>query len=285
MHPILRNALPEDAQAAGTIVYSAFKAIAERHGFPPDFPNPELAIGLVDQLIARSDVHSVVAEVDGRVAGSNFLWEDGAIAGVGPITVDPLMQNSGVGRRLMEAVIERSRTAGIASVRLVQAGYHMRSLALYARLGFAVREPLSLLQGKALGLRIEDRRVRLATEADLEAANALCRRVHGLERANELCTAVAQGAASVVERDGRLSGYTTGIGFFGHSVGETTEDLAALIGAAPSFPGLGFFVPTRNAELLRWCLQQGLHMVQPMTLMTMGPYSEPTGAFMPSVLF
>jgi uncharacterized SAM-binding protein YcdF (DUF218 family) len=58
----------------------------------------------------------------------------------------------------MEAVIERSRVQGIGAVRLVQAGYHMRSLALYASLGFVVREPLSVFQGKALGLRIEDRR-------------------------------------------------------------------------------------------------------------------------------
>jgi hypothetical protein len=53
MNPILRKASPEDAQAAGTIVYDAFKTIAEYHGFPPDFPSPEVAIGLVNHLIAR----------------------------------------------------------------------------------------------------------------------------------------------------------------------------------------------------------------------------------------
>lgn len=285
MNPTLHQLSPQDAQAAGTIVYTAFKTIAERHAFPPDFPSPEAAIGLVDHLMTRPDVHCVVAKADGRVVGSNFLWEDEAVAGVGPITVDPAVQNSRIGRRLMEAVIERAREQGIDSVRLVQGGYHMRSMALYARLGFVVREPLTLMQGAALRLRIEDRLVRAATEADLATANALCRRVHGHTRARELRAAVAQGNASVVERSGRLCGYTTGIGFFGHSVGESTEDLMALIGAAPSFAGLGFFVPLRNADLLRWCLDQGLRMVQPMTLMTMGPYSEPTGAFMPSVLY
>jgi hypothetical protein len=33
------------------------------------------------------------------VVGSNFLWEGDAIAGVGPITVDPAAQNGSVGRR------------------------------------------------------------------------------------------------------------------------------------------------------------------------------------------
>ena len=141
------------------------------------------------------------------------------------------------------------------------------------------------MQGPALHLRVEGNAVRVATEADLDAANALCQRVHGHTRAGELRVALAQGAASVVERDGRLTGYTTGIGFFGHAVGETTQDVQALIGAADAFAGPGFLVPTRDAALMRWCLQSGLRIVQPMTLMTMGPYTEPRGTFLPSILY
>jgi hypothetical protein len=85
--------------------------------------------------------------------------------------------------------------------------------------------------------------------------------------------------------DGRVRGYTTGVGFFGHSVGETTADLMALIGAAATFPGPGFLVPTRNAESLRRCLRHGLRIVQPMMLMSSGRYDEPSGAFLPSILY
>jgi hypothetical protein len=89
----------------------------------------------------------------------------------------------------------------------------------------------------------------------------------------------------LVEREGRITGYTSQIAFFGHAVAETNEDLAALIAAAPEFPGPGFLVPTRNAELLRWCLGQGLRVVQPITLMSRGTYSEPRGAWLPSILY
>jgi hypothetical protein len=58
-----------------------------------------------------------------------------------------------------------------------------------------------------------------------------------------------------------------------------------LIGAAPAFAGPGFFVPTRNGELMRWCLNEGLRIVQPMTLMTIGLYNEPVGAYLPSVFY
>jgi predicted N-acetyltransferase YhbS len=285
MESILRPAARGDAATAGAICYAAFKAIAEQHAFPPDFPTPEAGIGLVDELLARKDVYAVIAEAGGRVVGSNFLWEDESVAGVGPITVDPAAQNRRVGRKLMGAVLGRARDRGIAGVRLVQAAYHTRSLSLYTKLGFDAREPLSVMQGTALGLHVEGHAVRAATAADLEAADALYRRVHGHARGVELRAALRQGTVRVVERDGRLTGYTTGIGFLGHAVGETTADLQALIGAAPDFAGPGFLAPTRNAELMRWCLEHGLRIVQPMTLMTRGPYQEPRGAFLPSVLY
>ena len=58
----------------------------------------------------------------------------------------------------------------------------------------------------------------------------------------------------------------------------------ALIGAAPGFPG-GFLLPTRNSELFRWCLENGLRLVHQMTLMTIGLYNEPAGRYLPSVLY
>jgi GNAT superfamily N-acetyltransferase len=281
----LRPASPDDAGPAGTICYEAFKAIAEQHRFPPDFPTPAVAIGLMDHLLSRADIHAVIAEVDGRVVGSNFLWEGGPVAGVGPITVAPGVQNGAIGRRLMEAVLERARRQEISAVRLVQAGYHMRSLSLYAKLGFVAREPLACLQGQPLGMTIDGHAVRAASEADLDAANAVIRSVHGHDRSDEVRAAILQGTATVVERHGRITGYATDIGFFGHAVGETTEDVEALIAAATSFSGPGFMVPTRNAVLFRWCLEHGLRAVQPMTLMTLGRYDEPRGAFLPSILF
>ena len=60
----LRVGEPEDAETCGSICYEAFKAIAEEHNFPPDH-SPEMASGLITSLLSRSDIYSVVAEVDG----------------------------------------------------------------------------------------------------------------------------------------------------------------------------------------------------------------------------
>ena len=94
------------------------------------------------------------------------------------------------------------------------------------------------------------------------------------------------GTATVVEHLGRITGYASDIAFFSHAVGETNQDLIALIAAAQDFSSKGgFILPTRNGELFRWCLQNGLRLVHQMTLMTIGLYNEPAGAYLPSVLY
>jgi hypothetical protein len=182
-------------------------------------------------------------------------------------------------------VIQRGRDRQYPGIRLVQSAYHNRSLSLYTKLGFDAREPLSNMQGSALGIEIPGHAVRKATAADLEACNTLCFNVHGHSRSVEVADAIDRGTATVVEHEGRISGYSTMLAFFGHTVCETNQDLKALIGAATEFHGSGFLLPTRNGEVMRWCLEHGLRVVQPLTLMSLGLYNEPRGAFMPSILY
>src|SRR6516165_8059472 len=135
---IVRRAAKEDAPVCGRICFDAFCAINQKHSFPPDFPSPDIPTGVLTMMFTHPSFYSVVAERDGRVVGSNCLDERSIVVGVGPITVDPAVQNLGVGRMLMEAVMDRARTINAPGVRLVQAAFHNRSLSLYTNLGFDV---------------------------------------------------------------------------------------------------------------------------------------------------
>jgi GNAT superfamily N-acetyltransferase len=150
----IRRANPEDAPECGRVCFDAFYKISTNHGFPCHFPSPEVAVGLLSMMFSHPGFYCVVAESDECVVGSNCLDERSAIAGLGPITVDPRMQDRGVGRKLMEAVLVRARERNSPGVRLLQSTFHNRSLTLYSRLGFDARELVSVMQGPPLRKRI-----------------------------------------------------------------------------------------------------------------------------------
>jgi GNAT superfamily N-acetyltransferase len=282
---VIRRAFPADAEACGKIAFEAFRKLATDHNFPPDFPSHEIVIGLLSMMFSHPGFFCVVAEQNGKPIGSNCMDERTPIAGVGPITVDPGVQNRAAGRQLMHAVMARATERKFAGIRLVQAAYHNRSLSLYAKLGFVAREPLACMQGPAIQKTPPGYSVRSARAEDLAACNDLCSQVHGHNRSGELTDAIQAGTAVVAEASGRVRAYATALAFFGHTVGHTNEDIEALIATAKEFQGPGLLVPIRNAELFRWCLEHGLRLVQSMTLMTIGLYNEPAGAYLPSSLF
>jgi hypothetical protein len=71
-------------------------------------------------------------------------------------------------------------------VRLLQTAYHNRSLALYANLGFQIRETISIMLGKPIRDDILGRIVRPATEFDVETCDAICEGVYGHDRDGEV---------------------------------------------------------------------------------------------------
>lgn len=183
-------------------------------------------------------------------------------------------------------VLERSKRKNYPAVRLLQASYHNRSLALYATLGFETREPVSTMQGKPIRDDIPGKSVRTATGSDVESCNAICKAVHGHDRDGELRDSIREGSARVVLQGGKITGYTSGLTYFNHSVALTNDDLKALISSTTdNYGGPGILVPTRNTQLFRWCLDNGLRLVHQLTLMTIGLYNEPTGSYMPSILY
>lgn len=285
MNIALRTATLNDKMHCGQICFNAFQAIANQHQFPSEFPDINNTLAGISSLIANEGFYGVVAEQNGRIIGSNFLDIRGIIAGVGPISIAPEAQNSGLGRLLMHAVIEYGLSQNKAGIRLNTASHHGRSLSLYTKMGFKIQTPMMILQGPQIKASFPHHHVRKAMHSDLQTTSDLCKTIHGHERMQEVLDAIAQEEAIVVEREGRITGYSTGVSFFGHSVGETNSDIKALIAATPEYKGAGFLLPATNFELLNWCLEHGLKIVISMNYMTIGLYNNPQGAYLPSVLY
>jgi len=281
----LREVEPGDVEACAQICFDAFGGFHDNHRFPRDFPVLEAAAGIMGMWVPHPSIWGVVAEIDGRIVGSNFLDERDPIRGVGPITVDPEGQDAGVGRKLMCAVLERGE--GAPGIRLLQDAFNMRSLALYESLGFDVKEPVAVMTGKPRSGPVQGVEVRPLEGADLDECASLSKQVHGFQRTNELRDALQAFDPFVAVREGRLVAYASAVTFWpmNHGVSESEDDMKALLrgaSAAVEEP-LALLVPLRNG-LFRWALGEGLRLVKPMNLMATGEYQPPRASWFPSVV-
>lgn len=283
----LRPATLQDIEPCGQILFEAFDTIAKTHQFPADFPSLDIAKLVVKDCIESPTIFAIVAEKNGQLVGSNFLHKYEPIYGIGPISVAPWVQQAGIGKQLMQAVIEEGRNA--MGIGLIQDAFNLVSMSLYTSLGFDLKEPLLLMKGKPKDKPLNDIRVRPLTLNDLEDCAMLCQKVYGFDRTQALVNALDHDSAFVAQRNGQIVAYTASITFWpaNHSVALNDEDLSALLlGAAELCDDpLSFLLPTRRSNFFRWCLQQGFRAVNPRNLMAYGAYETPQGSYLPSVFY
>ena len=281
-------ARPEHVSELGRICYEAFKDISDRHGFPTDFTSVRFARMVIGSLVKREDYYGVAALADGQPAGSTFLLGADEVGGVGPVTVEVSEQGNGIGRALMQNVLEHARQAGLERVRLMQDSFNLSSLSLYASVGFDVKEPVAMMQPPADPPAAGDGSVRPAGEDDLPAIEEMSKRIYRVNRRNEVA-ADLRGPFKpwLRERGGRATGYFV-LGIAGHGVAETEDDAFALVmhAASQTPPEYGrFFCPLTEGSLYRRFLAAGCRAIKVMNLMALGPYEPPDGVWLPSVIY
>jgi hypothetical protein len=159
----------------------------------------------------------------------------------------------------------------------------MRSLALYSSLGFDTKEPVAYIE---LNASLDaDANFRAATTADFDAMDALCREIYGVSRRNEIATLTQAGFPAFVLDSGRVRGYLLGTAI-GHGVAEDDDTMLKLYaGIGATMPEAMSNLPMRSGELYRRALAAGHRNRKVMNLMALGPYDDPQGTWVPSVLF
>jgi GNAT superfamily N-acetyltransferase len=280
----IRTPSPTDVPELGRICYEAFATFQKRRDFEPDFPNPDVASGLLHAMCASDSIDAFAAYDNGKPIGSNFLIRFDDAAGVGPITVDPDRQSAGAGRALMQTVIDAARKRKIDSVRLMQDAHNPVSLSLYAKLGFDVDAHCAfMVVPKAHG---EQKHVRGMTDADTDEMDRLCKYVYGISRKREVeWLRPITKTALVYEQSGRIRGYVLPF-LAGHLIAEDLDVALSLIkhaGAIAPENGARVFVPTEQKALFRAALEAGCKVARTMNLMSLGTRARPQGVWGPGV--
>jgi predicted N-acetyltransferase YhbS len=286
MNVAIRRSQPSDIDVCARINYEAFKDISDRHQFPTDFPTLEFSTEIIDFAIESPLCFDIVAEREGAVVGCGFMDERNPIRGIGPVAVDRTFQARGTGREIMKALLERGQDA--PGIRLLQESYNMASLSLYASLGFEVKEPFVLIEGKFRSQPPSGFEVRPMTSQDVGECAALCEKLCRCDRTSEIEDALKYYSPFVASKQGRIVAYTCAVSVLSHSVAQTEADMQALLLGAAAYSSeelLSFHLPLRYASLFRWCLQEGLRVLKPMAVMAVGEYQSPEGCWFPSFAY
>jgi GNAT superfamily N-acetyltransferase len=130
MNGIVRPAAPEDADAVFALLTQFAVSYQPQHAaFDQHYP----------RLLASQDADLLVACVDGRVVGYALgfrlltLYANGPLLELQELMVNPQHRGTGLGRALVEAMVQRARETGCAEVTVPT----RRAAGFYTALGFA----------------------------------------------------------------------------------------------------------------------------------------------------
>lgn len=203
---IIRPLRESDLGEAGRIFRLAFGTYLATLGLGPQTNDDTAA----DTPMVRTRWHTdpsaaFAAELDGRLAGSVLATNWGSVGFFGPLTVHPDYWDQGIGKRLLEPVMETFATWGATHAGLSTFAQSMKHVHLYQRFGFWPRF-LTAIMDRPVGAGEVDAgwsRFSAVPKGEREACLAACRDLTsaiypGLDLAHEINAIRAQGLGETV---------------------------------------------------------------------------------------
>ncbi len=99
---------------------------------------------LKEILQSNNNVHVIICKIDDKVVGTALLSTYKVISGfrgmVDDVVVDSAQRGKGIGRKLMERLLEEGKNLGLDEILLFTGHHRAPAIALYKSLGFTLRE-------------------------------------------------------------------------------------------------------------------------------------------------
>lgn len=186
----LRPMTAADRFEVAELIYASINVWYQRHGMSAIFVGgPQVTEVFFDVYDALEPGCAVVAQnaATGRLMGSCFYHPRPRHVSLGIMNVHPNYFGAGVGRALLQHIIDYTDRHGYPALRLTQSALNLDSFSLYNRAGFVPRHAFQDMiltvpaQGMTQTVPGADR-VRPATPADVPALAALELEVSGITR-------------------------------------------------------------------------------------------------------
>lgn len=222
-------------------------------------PDPSSFMGDADYVFTRFAAEheaAFVAEFAGRVVGSNFATNWGTVGFFGPLTVHPDFQSRGVGKALMEPVMESLAAWGTRLAGLYTFANSAKHVGLYQRFGFYPRFLTAIMElvipgsPRDTNVAFLSRLRELDRESALTGCRVLTNRIYdGLDLTHEIAELQRQSLGEVVLLDDEQGISGAAVCHYGPRTEAGSGVLYIKFGAVRSGPGVG----DRFARLLDGC--------------------------------
>ncbi len=302
----LRPLYEEDRADFCEALYQSFNVWYARHGWQGDYfrgdPSVcEIFYDLYNDLSPGCSVCAVDSST-GKLMGSCFYHPREHHVSLGIMSVHPDYWSRGVGKALVNHIIDYTESNGFDSLRLVSSAMNVDSFSLYNTSGFVPRCTYNdmILSVPEEGLNASsdrDGQVRPATLEDIPAMAALEMEISGIcrEKDYRYCIENKRGIlhTSVIEAEtGELNGFLFSIkhpalNMIGPGVARSEEDgVALLLAELDIFRGETplFLIPMQKRLLVESAYRWGARNVELHLCEVRGAYQEPRGVHFPSFL-
>ena len=303
---LLRPLTDDDRSAYSHMLHRAFNTWYGARGWPSDYfgCTPEQA-GIFLDIYGDISPGCSVAAFDpssGEIMGACFYHPREHHVSLGVMSVSPDYFKRGVGRALVNHIVEFTESNQYPALRLVGSAINMDSFSLYNRSGFVPRGSYHdmVIAVPATGLAVDyplRKQVRDATLADLDAMAALEIEVSGISRVSDYRYAIENPrgmlhAQAFENSDGSLEGFMISIqchalNMLGPCVARSEKaTLALLLQATERFRSQVplFVIPMDKRELVETLYEWGARNVETHLFQVRGKFQPFNGVSLPSFL-
>lgn len=303
---LLRPLTDDDRNVYAHMLHRSFNTWYGAHGWPSDYFRcaPEQA-GIFLDIYNDISPGSSIAAFDansGQLMGGCFFHPREHHVSLGVMSVNPDYFQRGVGRALVNHIVDFTESHRYAALRLVSSAINMDSFSLYNRSGLIPRGSYHdmVLPVPITGLQVRyplRDQVRDAAASDIDAMAALEMEVSGISRVNDYRYAIENPRgvlqALVFESNGGgLDGFMVSIqhpalNMLGPCVARTEKAaLALLLQATERFRGAVplFVVPMDKREMVETLYDWGARNVETHLFQVRGKFQAFNGVSMPSFL-
>ena len=134
-----RKAGINDSELISTLVNSAYRGESSKKGWTTEadlLGGQRTDAEKIQEMIEDPDSHIELAEKDGQMLGCVYLKKEKTVLYFGMLTVNPTLQNQGIGKILLNRIEELAVNWGIKTIRMTVISVRKELIEYYERRGY-----------------------------------------------------------------------------------------------------------------------------------------------------